>query len=131
MHETQEAVFFANGAIAATFGPGRYTLDSENYIFIKDLKKTLVTGGEYAFHCEVYFISKTVQMALKWGTDSKVRFLEPELGLPLDIGACGELNLAVSDGKSSSQSSSARAAASPGRRGARRSPNPCKARSAR
>lgn len=38
-------------------------------------------------------------MALKWGTDSKVRFLEPELGLPLDIGACGELNLAVSDGK--------------------------------
>lgn len=33
MHETQEAVFFANGAIAATFGPGRYTLDSENYIF--------------------------------------------------------------------------------------------------
>lgn len=99
MHETQEAVFFANGAIAATFGPGRYTLDSENYIFIKDLKKTLVTGGEYAFHCEVYFINKTVQMALKWGTDSKVRFLEPELGLPLDIGACGELNLAVSDGK--------------------------------
>lgn len=99
VHETQEAVFFANGAIAATFGPGRYTLDSENYIFIKDLKKTLVTGGEYAFHCEVYFISKTVQMALKWGTDSKVRFLEPELGLPLDIGACGELNLAVSDGK--------------------------------
>lgn len=99
VHETQEAVFFANGAIAATFGPGRYTLDSENCIFIKDLKKTLVTGGEYAFHCEVYFISKTVQMALKWGTDSKVRFLEPELGLPLDIGACGELNLAVSDGK--------------------------------
>ena len=38
VHETQEAVFFANGAIAATFGPGRYTLDSENYIFIKDLK---------------------------------------------------------------------------------------------
>ena len=98
-HETQEAVLFTNGAIAATFGPGRYTLDSENYIFIKDLKKTLVTGGEYAFHCEVYFINKTVQMALKWGTDSKVRFLEPELGLPLDIGACGELNLAVSDGK--------------------------------
>ena len=99
VHETQEAVFFANGQIVEVFGAGRYDLDSENYFFIKDLKKTFVTGGEYAFHCEVYFVNKTVQMGLKWGTDSKVRFIEPEYGIPLEIGACGEMNLAVSDSR--------------------------------
>lgn len=38
-------------------------------------------------------------MAVKWGTDSKVRFWDPTLGIPLEIGACGELNLAVSDSR--------------------------------
>ena len=99
VHETQEAVFFANGQIVEIFGAGRYDLDSENYFFIKDLKKTFVTGGEYAFHSEVYFVNKTVQMGLKWGTDSKVRFIEPDLGIPLEIGASGEMNLAVSDSR--------------------------------
>ncbi len=99
VHETQEAIFFANGQIVEVFGAGRYDLDSENYIFIKDLKKTFVTGGEYSFHCEVYFINKTVQMGLKWGTDSKVRFIEPEYGIPLEIGASGEMNLMVADSR--------------------------------
>lgn len=99
VHETQEAVFFANGKIVEIFTAGRYDLNSENYFFIKDLKKTFITGGEYAFHCEVYFVNKTVQMGLKWGTDSKVRFIEPDLGIPLEIGASGEMNLIVSDSK--------------------------------
>lgn len=99
VHETQEAFFFANGKIVEVFGAGRYDLDSENYFFIKDLKKTFITGGEYAFHCEVYFVNKTVQMGLKWGTDSKVRFIEPDLGIPLEIGASGEMNLAVADSR--------------------------------
>ena len=34
-------------------------------------------------------------MAIKWGTDSKVRFLEPITGIPLEIGASGEYNLRV------------------------------------
>lgn len=38
-------------------------------------------------------------MAVKWGTDSKVRFNEPTLGVPVELGASGEMNLAVSDGK--------------------------------
>ena len=38
-------------------------------------------------------------MAVKWGTDSKVRFVEPTLGVPVELGASGEMNLAVSDGR--------------------------------
>lgn len=97
VHESQEAIFFANGQAADSFGPGRYKLDAENIpILTKLINK--VTGVS-VFHCEVYFINKTVQMSVKWGTDSKVRFVEPTLGVPVELGASGEMNLAVSDGR--------------------------------
>lgn len=97
VHESQEAIFFVNGQAADTFGPGRYKLDSENIPILTKLIN-IVTGVS-VFHCEVYFINKTVQMAMKWGTDSKVRFIEPMLGVPVELGASGEMNLAVSDGR--------------------------------
>ncbi len=98
VHESQEAIFFMNGEALDLFGAGRYTLETQN---IPKLGKMInkATGGETPFHCEVYFINKTVQMAVKWGTDSKVRFLDPNLGIPLEIGACGEMNLAVADSR--------------------------------
>ena len=98
VHESQEAIFFLNGEALDLFGAGRYTLETQN---IPKLGKVInkVTDGETPFHCEVYFINKTVQMAIKWGTDSKVRFLDPNLGIPLEIGACGEMNLSVADSR--------------------------------
>ena len=97
VHQSQEAIFFANGQAADVFGPGRYKLDAENIPILTNLIN-IVTGVS-VFHCEVYFINKTVQMALKWGTDSKVRFVEPTYGVPVELGASGEMNLAVLDGK--------------------------------
>lgn len=97
VHESQEAIFFANGQAADTFTAGRYKLDAENIPILTKLLN-IVTGVS-VFHCEVYFINKTVQMAVKWGTDSKVRFIEPTLGVPVELGASGEMNLAVSDGR--------------------------------
>lgn len=98
VHESQEAVFFMNGQALDLFGPGRHTLETQNIPLIgKALNKA--TGGETPFHCEVYFINKTVQMGIKWGTDSKVRFLDPNLGIPFEIGASGEMNLTVSDSR--------------------------------
>ncbi len=98
VHESQEAIFFLNGQALDLFGPGRYTLETQN---IPKIGKFLnrATGGETPFHCEVYFINKTVQMALKWGTDSKVRYIDPESGLPLELGASGSMNLMVDDSR--------------------------------
>ena len=98
VHESQEAIFFLNGQALDLFGPGRYTLETQN---VPKIGKFLnrATGGETPFHCEVYFINKTVQMALKWGTDSKVRYIDPESGLPLELGASGSMNLMVDDSR--------------------------------
>lgn len=98
VHESQEAIFFMNGQALDLFGAGRYTLETQN---IPKLGKLLNrnTNGETPFHCEVYFINKTIQMAIKWGTDNKVRFIEPSMGVPLEIGASGEMNLEVCDSR--------------------------------
>ena len=98
VHESQEAIFFMNGQALDLFGPGRHTLETQNIPIVGKLLNR-ATGGESPFHCEVYFINKTVQMAIKWGTDSKVRYIDPNYGIPIEIGACGELNLAVSDSR--------------------------------
>lgn len=98
VHESQEAIFFMNGQALDLFGPGRHTLTTQNIPVIGKLMN-MTTGGETPFHCEVYFINQTVQMGIKWGTDSKVRFLDPTYGVPLEIGASGEMNLRVSDSR--------------------------------
>lgn len=98
VHEGQEAIFLLNGQALDLFGPGRYTLETQNIPKIGNILNRSLKG-KTPFHCEVYFINKTVQMGIKWGTDSRVRFLEPTYNIPLDIGASGEMNLMVADSR--------------------------------
>ena len=98
VHETQEAVFFRDGQALDTFGPGRHTLETGNLPLLRGIM-ALPVNADSLFHSEVYFINKTVQMSVKWGTPDKVRFIDPLTGTPLEIGASGEMNLAVSDSR--------------------------------
>ena len=98
VHESQEAIFFMNGQALDLFGPGRYTLETQNIPLLSKIAN-LPTDGKTAFHCEIYFINKTEQMAIKWGTDSKVQYIEPTYGFPISIGASGEMILSVSNSR--------------------------------
>ncbi len=98
VHESQEAIFFLNGQALDLFGPGRHTLETQNIPLLRKLIN-VPTGGETAFHCEVYFINKTEQMAIRWGTDSKVQYIEPTYKFPLSIGASGEMSLSVDNSR--------------------------------
>ncbi len=98
VHESQEAIFFMNGQALDLFGPGRYTLETQNIPLIGRLLNR-VTGDVSPFHCEVYFINKTEQMSIKWGTDTKVQYVEPTYGFPLSIGVSGEMSLRVADSR--------------------------------
>ena len=96
VHENQEAVFYMNGQVYDTFEAGHYTLKTQN-IPLLGKALNLVTGGKSPFHCEVYFINKSEKMAIKWGTDSKVQYVEPTYGFPISIGVSGEMSLRVED----------------------------------
>lgn len=98
VHESQEAIFFMNGQALDLFGPGRHTLETQNIPLIRKFIN-IPTDGETPFHCEVYFINKTEQMAIKWGTDSKIQYIEPTYKFPLSIGASGEMSLSIKDSR--------------------------------
>lgn len=98
VHENQEAVFFKNGQALDLFEAGKYTLSTDNIPILRRFI-SIPTGGRTPFHCEVYFINKTHQMAIKWGTDSQVQYMDPTYKFPLQIGASGEMVLSVCDSK--------------------------------
>ncbi len=98
VHESQEAIFFMNGQALDLFGAGRYTLETQNIPMLsKYMNRT--TGDKTPFHCEVYFINKTEQMSIKWGTDSKVQYIDSQYGFPVAIGASGEMSLRAEDSR--------------------------------
>lgn len=98
VHESQEAIFFRDGKALDLFGAGRYTLATQNIPLLEELYKLPTNTTEF-FHSEVYFINLTTQMGIKWGTDSRVRMFEPSSGLHIEIGACGEFSLRVTDSR--------------------------------
>ena len=98
VHESQEALFFRDGQALDLFGAGRYTLETQSLPVLEKLYK-IPTNSDGVFHSEVYFINLTTHMGIKWGTDSKVRLFDPESGLHVEIGACGQFNLRVQNSR--------------------------------
>jgi membrane protease subunit (stomatin/prohibitin family) len=98
VHESQEALFFMNGQALDLFGPGRHTLETQNIPMVRKFLNR-PTDDQTPFHCEVYYINKTEQMSIKWGTDSQVQYMEPTYKFPLKIGASGEMTLRVEDSR--------------------------------
>ena len=98
VHESQEAVFFMNGQALDSFGAGRHTLTTQNMPLVSGFFNR-VTGDTTPFHCEVYFVNKTEQLAIKWGTSSKLEYVEPTYGFPIQLGACGEMSLRVGNAR--------------------------------
>ena len=98
VHESQEAIFFKDGKVLDIFSAGKYTLSTGNIPILSKLIN-IPFGGDSPFHCEVYFINKTEQMAIRWGTDSKVQYVEPTYKFPISIGASGDMRLSVADSK--------------------------------
>jgi membrane protease subunit (stomatin/prohibitin family) len=98
VHEWQEAIFFMNGQALDLFGPGHYTLQTQN---IPEIGKVLnrSTGDKTPFHCEVYFINRAEHMSIEWGTDSTVQYVDLTYGFPISIGASGEMSLRIEDSR--------------------------------
>ncbi|MBK6690260.1 MAG: SPFH domain-containing protein [Deltaproteobacteria bacterium] len=95
VREGQSACFINEGKLADVFGPGTYTLTTQNLPILSTLK-----GWKYGFNspfkAEVYFVSATEIPDLKWGTKNPVMMRDPEFG-PIRIRAFGQFSLRVTD----------------------------------
>ncbi|MFG1926095.1 SPFH domain-containing protein [Cryptosporangium sp. NPDC048952] len=97
VRESQVAVFVNEGQIADAFGPGTYTLETQNLPILSTIK-----GWKYGFNspwkAEVYFVNTRVFTDMKWGTQNPVTVRDPEFGV-VRLRAFGSYAVRVSDPK--------------------------------
>lgn len=98
VNASQEALFFRDGVALDLFSAGRHTLE-KNVIPALNEVYQLPDDSDIAIHTEIYFINKTIQTGIRWGTPSKVRVMEPTLNFPIELGARGSFNLEVFDSR--------------------------------
>lgn len=98
VHESQEAIFFKDGTALDIFGPGRYTLHTQNIPLLRRIVN-LPFNGESPFHCEVYFINKVVSMDIMWDTPSPLQIQDAIYKIILPVSADGQFGVRVADGK--------------------------------
>ncbi len=89
VYESQEALFYFNGACAGVLGPGSHILETEHIPFLRGLLQK-ITGRKSIFHAQVYFVNK-VELDLKWGAIDIV-YHDPA-GPVFNIGCRGQVNL--------------------------------------
>ncbi|SHJ52306.1 SPFH domain-containing protein [Pseudobutyrivibrio xylanivorans] len=97
--EYEEALFMKDGVIEEVFGPGKYTLTTENYPFLTKFVSKLVSGGVSAYNCKVYYINKAHHLELKWGTGTPIRVIDPVWGIEVHVQARGSYSVVVKDSK--------------------------------
>lgn len=97
VRESQVAVFMNEGKIADVFGPGLYTLNTQNMPIMTDLKSWKY-GFNGPFKADVYFVSTRMFLNQKWGTQNPVIIRDAEFG-PVRLRAYGSFNFSISDPK--------------------------------
>lgn len=77
VREGQQAIFVHNGQMADTFGPGHYTLTTENLPLLSTIQGWK-HGFNSPFRSEVYFINTRPVTDLRWGTANPVTVRDPD-----------------------------------------------------
>ncbi len=96
VRENQEAVFYCDGKALDTFGPGRYTLSTQNIPFITRI--LTIPWDKSPFQGWVYFVGKQPFLNQKWGTRQPITVLDPEFG-EVRLRANGSYGFRVVDSK--------------------------------
>ncbi len=95
VREGQAAAFVNEGQLADVYGPGMYTLETQNMPILSTLR-----GWKYGFSspfkAEVYFISTRRWTDQKWGTQNPIMLRDPEFG-PVRVRAFGTYAVQVTD----------------------------------
>ncbi|MCC7013476.1 MAG: SPFH domain-containing protein [Planctomycetes bacterium] len=93
----ERCVFFRDGKVVATLGPGRHTLDSANLPFLSNLVDSF-TGGR-VFIAEVFFVNVREHTGIKFG--GKIGNVEdPKSGVPVETMVHGEFSFRVTNPES-------------------------------
>ncbi len=96
--ENEEALFYKNGVIEASFTGGEYKLETNNYPFLSRIRN-FASGGISAYNCRIIYVNKTHQLDNRWGTDGPVQVIDKVYNIPVDMVARGSYTLQIKDAK--------------------------------
>jgi membrane protease subunit (stomatin/prohibitin family) len=95
VRESQEAVLFSKGQLLGKFGPGKYTLNTENLPLLRSLYG-IPFGGKNPFLAEIWFVNKLIPLNIDWIT-SGMMHQDPDYQVMLPLSARGRYGLRVQD----------------------------------
>jgi excisionase family DNA binding protein len=97
VRESQVAQFIYLGQFGDTFGPGEWSLTTDNIPILSTLKGWKY-GFESPFKADVYFVNTRLFTGNKWGTANPVMMRDPDFGV-VRIRAYGTFDFHVVDPK--------------------------------
>jgi len=98
VNQSQEAVLFKGGQALDVLGPGTHTLETANIPLLRGFIK-MPFGGQTPFAAEIYYVNKTTNLDVKWGTNNPIPILDPKFNVFLPVRAFGQFGVQVADSK--------------------------------
>ena len=95
VQESQEAVLFSKGQLAGKFGPGKYTMNTENLPILRSLFG-IPFGGKNPFTAEVWFVNKLQPYNIDWAI-GKMPIHDADYNTQLPLAATGRYGLKIRD----------------------------------
>jgi excisionase family DNA binding protein len=97
VRESQVAQFIYLGQFGDTFGPGKWTLTTDNIPILSTLKGWKY-GLESPFKADIYFVNTRLFTGNKWGTANPIMVRDPDFGI-VRVRAYGTYDFHVVDPK--------------------------------
>lgn len=98
VNETQEAYVVKEGVYQGPFAAGRHTLSTENIPLLRSLIG-IPFGGKSPFTAEVWFINRTSNLDIRWGTPDPIQLQDPKYQLMVPVRAFGQYGIRITDAK--------------------------------
>ncbi|MEW4453936.1 SPFH domain-containing protein [Bremerella sp. JC817] len=94
VQQNQEAVFFLDGKAMDSFGPGRYTLQTQNIPLITSI--LTIPWEKSPFQASVYYFGKQTFLDQKWGTRQPITVRDRDFGM-IRLRSFGKFSFRVVD----------------------------------
>lgn len=98
VNESQDAFLVSGGVYEGPFPAGRHVLETKNIPILRALIG-LPFGGQSPFSAEVWFVNKTVNLSVRWGTPDPIQLKDPAYDIMVPVRAFGQYGIRIIDSK--------------------------------
>jgi membrane protease subunit (stomatin/prohibitin family) len=98
VNQSQEAIFYKGGQALDVLPPGTHTLKTANIPLLRPLIEAPF-GGNTPFAAEIYYVNKTANLDVKWGTTNPIPVQDPKFNVFLPVRAFGQFGVQVADSR--------------------------------